>query len=188
MTPVASRRLHTPALASWSWVEATISSPSRHMERNALASTYVFCEVEGPKWISSSAYPQPGSQPAVGVLDRPGGLLRKRERVVGLDLGVAVEVGEPVDHLAADVRSAGVLEVRPPLEASVRESGELAAGVSDIEGSQGCLLWVVEIPEFARSRRCSTEPVAIRRNRLVEADAAPLFVRGFRCVPARRPV
>jgi hypothetical protein len=71
--------------------------------------------------------------------------------MVGLDLGVAVEVGEAVDHLSAYVGPAGVLEVGPSLETRVGESGELAAGVVGIEGSQGCLRLGVEMPEFARS-------------------------------------
>lgn len=85
--------------------------------------------------------------------------------MVGLDLGVAVEVGESVDHLAADVRSTGVLEVCPPLELRVGESGELATGVSDVEGSQGCLRWVAEIREFARSGCRRTKPAVTRRSR-----------------------
>ena len=93
----------------------------------------------------------PGRQPLVGVLHGRGGIEREREGVVGLYLGVAVEVGQPVDDLAADVGSAGVLEVGPPLEAGVRESGELATGVLDVEGSQGCLRLGVDRHEFARS-------------------------------------
>ena len=74
----------------------------------------------------------PLRHPPVRVFHRLGSRLGERERMVGLDLIVPVEAGQPVDHLAADVGAAGVLEMRPIPQVGVGEGREPAAGVRHV--------------------------------------------------------
>ena len=80
--------------------------------------------------------PHPFGQTLIGVihgLPGPGG---NREGMVGLDLGAAIEPGQPIDDLAARIRPAGVLKMPPPGQTVVAKGRKLTSGVLNVEGNQ----------------------------------------------------